>query len=145
MFNSLIDTGATHSFIDIEIAKSLNLSILPSNGIIDLASTSHSLPSPGVTTITFIPVIVQDEMRLLSPMTHPFELMDLPRHKHQFIVGRDLLRPIFGRDIPMSLLPPDSPESSSPSLHWTLSLHPHHVSSTLLSLAHHYHLLLLKS
>ena len=113
MFNTLIDTGASHSFIDIEIAKSLNIPISPSNGIIDLASTLHSLPSPGMTTITFTPVIVQDEFKMLPPMTNAFELMDLPRHKHQFIVGRDLLRPIFGDNIPMSLLPADSSESTS--------------------------------
>ena len=45
---------------------------------------------------------------MLPPMTHSFELMDLPRHKHQFIVGRDLLRAFFGEQIPMSLLPPDA-------------------------------------
>ena len=113
MFNTLIDTGASHSFIDIDIAKSLNIPISPSNGVIDLASISHSLPSPGMTTLTFIPVVIQDKLKMLEAMTNVFELMDLPRHKYQFIVGRDLLRPIFGENIPMSLLPPDSSQSTS--------------------------------
>ena len=113
ILNTLIDTGASHSFIDIEIAKSLNIPISPSNGVIDLASISHTLASPGMCTITVIPVIVQNKIDMLKPMTHSFELMDLPRHKHQFIVGRDLLPSIFGEHVPLSLLPPNT--ESSPS------------------------------
>ena len=113
MFNSLIDTGASHSFIDTEIVNSLSIPISPSNVIIDLASTSHSLPSPGIAVITFTPVIIQGTLNMLPPMTHSFELMDLPRHKHQFIVGRDLLRAFFLKQLPMSLLPPDA--DSAPS------------------------------
>jgi hypothetical protein len=106
LFNSLIDTGADYSFMDIEIAKSLHILAVPADGIIVLASESHSLPRFGTTPLLSItPVIVQDTLRMLSPRTHAFELMNLPRHKHQFIIGLDLLHPLFGKNIPTSLLP----------------------------------------
>ena len=105
VFNTLIDTGSTISFIDHDVASSIELQIIPSSGIIQLASSSHSLPRVGVTPPSpFTPVVVQGTLQQLAPRTHAFEVMPLSTHKYQFILGMDLLRLLFPSQIPTSLL-----------------------------------------
>ena len=114
VFNTLIDTGSTISFIDHDVAKSLNIDIIPSSGIIHLASSSHSLPRIGVTPpLHFTAVIVDGTLQQLTSHTHVFEVMPLATHKYQFILGMDLLRLLFPLQIPTSLLPHDDSVSAS--------------------------------
>ena len=92
----------------------MNINIIPSTGLIQLASSSHSLPRVGVTPpLTFTPVVVQGTLQQLKPHTHSFEVMPLSTHKYQFILGMDLLRVFFPSQIPTSLLPDDDNMSSS--------------------------------
>ena len=114
VFNTLIDTGSTISFIDHAVVQSMNINIIPSSGVIQLASSSHSLPRVGVTPpLSFTPVVVQGTLQQLTPRTHTFEVMPLSTHKYQFILGMDLLRMLFPSQIPTSLLPDDDNTSSS--------------------------------
>ena len=94
--------------------KSMNINIIPSSGLIQLASSSHSLPRVGVTPpLTFTPVAVQGTLQQLKPHTHSFEVMTLSTHKYQFILGMDLLRQFFPSQIPTSLLLDDRTMSSA--------------------------------
>ncbi len=97
VFNTLVDCGATCSFMDIDLAKTLDIPIVPALGTIQLASASHSLPRFGTTPpLSFTLVLVEDSIRIHSERTHVFELMELSHdQQYQFIVGMDLLREIF--------------------------------------------------
>jgi hypothetical protein len=113
-FNSLIDTGATHSFIDAHLVHILKIPILPSSGSpIELASIKHPAPRIGITPlIEFTPVLVHTTLKPLPPRAYAFELLHLPTHKYQFIIGMDLIRSIFKKSIPLSLLPPKEDKKS---------------------------------
>ena len=105
LFNTLLDTGATCSFIDVTIAHQLGIAILPSSGRINLASTHFSTPRIGITSpLVFTPILIMDTLRVLTPYTHAFELIELPHYKYQFMIGMDLIRRIFPRYIPTSVL-----------------------------------------
>jgi hypothetical protein len=95
--------------MDIDLAKSLHIPIVPAHGTIQLASASHSLPRFGTTPpLPCTLVLVEDSIRTLSERTHAFELMELPHdQQYQFIVGMDLLREIFPDHIPTSLMSSD--------------------------------------
>jgi hypothetical protein len=96
--------------MDIDLAKSLDIPIVPAPGTIQLASASHSLPRFGITPpLSCTLVLVEDSIRTLSQRTHAFELMELPHdQQYQFIVGMDLLREIFPDHIPTSLMSSDN-------------------------------------
>ncbi len=112
VFNTLIDTGSTISFIDHDVAKSLNIDIIPSSGIIHLASSSHSLPRIGVTPpLHFTAVIVDGTLQQLTSHTHVFEVTPLATHKYH--LGHGSVASAVPLQIPTSLLPHDDSVSAS--------------------------------
>jgi transposase InsO family protein len=114
VLHTLVDPGATCSFIDADIAYSLRIPTVLVSGTIQLASAAHSVPRMGMTSpLSFTLVLVQDTMQLLSPCTHAFELMQLPVHKYQFIIGMDLLRELFPHHMPTSLMVSDHGASAA--------------------------------
>jgi hypothetical protein len=123
IFTSLIDSGADQSVIDIEIAHTLNITILSTKGDIELASASHTIPRIGVTPrVEFTPVIVMDGIQILPERSHSFEVLDLPNHKYQFVIGRDLIPSLFGKAIPTSLLCQENSNQTSTKLKSSITL-----------------------
>ena len=92
------------------IAQTFNIPTIPTHGIIDLASASHSLPRTVRTKpIQFVPILVHNTLQRLRlhPITCSFEVMDLHRDKYQFIIGLDLIHIIFSHfdSVPLKYLP----------------------------------------
>src|SRR5437588_11504117 len=89
VFYTLIDTGAKYSFMDRDIANTLHIKYTPMQGQILLASAAHKAERIGVTELlTFTPVVsLHDKTWKLPEEAYDFELLDLPHHKYQFIIG----------------------------------------------------------
>jgi hypothetical protein len=106
IYSTLVDTGATHSFIDIHLVETLNISYNKARGEIDLASFGHTVARVGITQpITITPFISLRSVRRQPEITHSFELLELPTDRYRFIVGLDLIKILFKRYIPIELLP----------------------------------------
>ena len=91
--------------MDADIAKATGIQIYSATGNIQFASRSHSMPPIGSTSpITFTPILVADTLISLPPVTHPFELLDLPTDEYQFAIGKDLIGTLFPKYVHTSLL-----------------------------------------
>ena len=63
------------------------------------------MPRLGTTApITFTPILVSDTLTPLAPITHSFELLDLPTEEYQFAIGKDLIGTLFPQYVYTSLL-----------------------------------------
>jgi hypothetical protein len=107
VYRTLVDTGATCSFIDQRLAESLSIPIAPISGSIRLANDDHTLDRSG-RTISLVPVtalFVSSSRNLPSiSFEHRFELLRL--HERQFIIGTDLLPILFPHGIPLEYMEP---------------------------------------
>ena len=69
--------------MDADTAKATGIHIYSAVGNIQFASRSHFMPRIGTTPpITFTPILVADTLTPLSPVTHSFELLDLPTDEY---------------------------------------------------------------
>lgn len=101
VFATLIDTGANVSFIDNQLVQYLNIDTYPMAGAIELASINMQVPCIGRTIpLHFTPYLMRTHLKQLPCREHSFELMDLPRHRYQFIIGTDLIKVMFPTSIP---------------------------------------------
>ena len=115
IFNSLVDTGASYSYIDPIVIPILHLQsqVIASadpTAVITLANSSTT-PRGGQVRVRFQPVSVprnSSTVKILPESNHLFQIMTL-QPEHQFIIGLDLIHRYWPKRIPTALLrpPPD--------------------------------------
>ena len=103
VYHTLIDTGATVSFIDKQLVDKFNIELQSIAGTIYLAQNGTTSNRIGQTkeplSITALFISEHKDLPCLN-FTHRFEVMQL-RREHSFIIGTDLLPVLFPRQIPV--------------------------------------------
>jgi len=107
VYNTLIDTGATISFMDQKLAEDLKLSIAPAsaNGTIRMAHSEMTTPRVGSAELrlqTLFPASNRDAI----PIHHSFELLSIygTMKDYHFVIGVDLIPFVFPQGIPLAYL-----------------------------------------
>lgn len=119
LYNALIDTGASVSFIDTALASRLDLTIVPpaSPGSVLLAQAGSSVPRTGTAkakVIVFFPSTDKPSVTV----EHTFEIMALHSRQsdHHFTIGRDLLHRLFPDALPRNYYLPVGYNPQQPEL-----------------------------
>ena len=103
VYHTLIDTGATVSFIDKQLVDKFNIDIIPVTGTIYLAQNGTTSNRIGQTKdpLSIAALFISEHTDLpCLDFTHRFEVMPL-RREHSFIIGTDLLSVLFPKNIPI--------------------------------------------
>jgi transposase InsO family protein len=120
VFNTLVDTGATTSFIDESLVKELQLKIEPSsaNSRIGLAQANLSTARIGRIRLDEFSAIFPLADRKLITVTHTFEVLPIKDQNkdYHFVVGSDLIPLFFPEGIPLCYVPPSSNTNGKPSI-----------------------------
>jgi hypothetical protein len=107
IYRALIDTGASHSFIDPKLVDKFELSVDSQDGKIQLAQQGHYVKRLGTLSqpLHFTAYFLSSSHELEPVVAeHSFELMPLPIDQ-PFILGVDLLPSLFYRGfIPMDFI-----------------------------------------
>jgi hypothetical protein len=103
VYSTLIDTGASCSFIDELLVKELGLPIIPpvSGSTVTLAHSGHIVDRMGSVLVNAT-VLYPCTDRQAIPVNHQFEIFPLCSDNtgQPFYMGRDLLRTLFPEGIP---------------------------------------------
>ena len=120
VFNTLVDTGATTSFIDETLAKELQLTIEPSpaNSRIGLAHANLSAARIGRIRLDEFTALFPFSDRKTITLSHTFEVLPLTgaNKDYHFVVGSDLIPSFFPEGIPLCYVPPSSNSNGKPSI-----------------------------
>jgi hypothetical protein len=104
-FKTLVDTGASVSFMDAELARELGIKMIPVVGNVTLAGKNTSIPRQGYVELPFIAMIGKANLNVtdtvIKAVKHKFELLKLDTDEHHFIIGCDLLPTFFPNGIPI--------------------------------------------
>jgi hypothetical protein len=103
----LVDTGACSTCVDPLIPVTYGLTVTPVKGKVRMADVNVVASRIGTCTIT---AAIERDDSSLATFTHSFEVLPLfDRNKgYHFIIGRDLLYPVFHRGLSPSYFMPDS-------------------------------------
>jgi hypothetical protein len=99
-YSTLLDTGASVSFIDPKLADQLKLPITPLTGKVRLAQAGTTADRIGTVDLSFAAVMRVGSKLESQPMAHTFEVMPLDDDQYQFIMGTDLIAKFFPDSIP---------------------------------------------
>lgn len=119
-FNSLVDTGATTSFIDEALVRELQLTIEPSptNSRISLGHANLSAARIGRVRLYEFVALFPFSNREIITLSHTFEVMPIigPHKDYHFVIGSELIPSLFPEGIPLCYVPVASTENGTPSI-----------------------------
>ena len=121
VYNTLVDTGATISFIDETLVKELHLPIeLASDDKtrINMAHTGLSAPRIGRTHIDRLVALFPFSTRKTIDFSHMFEVLPIndKLNDYHFVIGTDLIPALFPDGIPLCYVPRSGDTTSTPSI-----------------------------
>ena len=110
----LLDTGATHCFIDADVARSLSITVDPIEGPVQLAHGKTRVNRIGVTEMLDVSAVFPDpeETRPIQEFRYSFQVLELGSRSYSVILGMDVINRLFPTGIPPNYYP-DTPTVSS--------------------------------
>ena len=133
LFYGLPDTGASSSCLDPLLPAKFGLTITPVTGMVKLANVNIQTERIGTCDIT-ADIIIPDNNKMIK-FDHTFDVFPVFEYDkgYHFIIGRDILYPLFHQGLSSSLFAPD-PHVKLPRFHdVSLSSLVDSISSTTMS------------
>lgn len=98
VYNTLLDTGASCSFIDEALFDELKCDLIPpeQGSLVALAHSHHVIPRKGMVLLSLIALFPHTARETIK-IEHQFEIMSVKKEEsdYDFIIGRDLVHTLF--------------------------------------------------
>ena len=122
VFRSLIDSGASISYVDPSVSAQLALSVQPMTGTVGLAEFGSVTSRTGRTDPVHVTFLFLWSRKHVPAKTLKvqFDLLRLPKDQ-PFIIGRDLIHILFGDSLPCDFIA--EPSEAQPSIQAS-AIHP---------------------